>query len=128
MRRAFAVVIALSSLGCGLTGPSDDISGTWIAQGAGHTLLFGLTLHQSGDSITGTACAKDGGMLLYSGAVVTGDYPHLQFTVAPGNTQPCCATTAGARFDGKQDRTLDIVGRYANGDLRFKRSETNLCN
>ena len=126
--RVIALLVALGSLGCGLTGPSDDLSGHWIAQGVGHTLLFGLTLQQTGDTIAGTACAESQGTLLYSGAPVTGDYPHLQFTVLAENTQPCCANGAGQRFTGKQDGTKDIVGTYASGDLRFKRSPTSLSN
>jgi len=126
--RIAILLIAIGSVGCGLTGPDEDLSGDWIAQGAGHSLLFGLTLTQSGDGIIGAACMKSDGLLVFSGAPVTGDYPDLQFTVSAGSTQPCCPQAAGSRFTGKQDGTKDIVGRYVNGDLRFKRSPTSLCN
>ena len=121
------LIVAMCCAGCNLLGPKEDLSGNWIAQGAGHTLLFGFTLVQSGDEITGKACASSDGLLLYKDAPVTGDYPDLQFTVAAAQTQPCCSSSAGLHFSGKQDGTKDIVGRLANGDLRFKRSPTSLC-
>ena len=128
MRYAIVLIIALSALGCDITAPKEDLSGHWTAQGAGHTLLFGLTLMQSGDLITGKACASDGGMLLYKDAPVSGEYPDVQFTVGAAHTQPCCSQMAGTHFSGKQDGTKDIVGTLANGDLRFKRAITSLCN
>ena len=128
MRYAIVGIVALSVLGCNVTGPKEDLSGHWIAQGAGHTLLFGFTLMQSGDLITGKACAMSDGLLMYKDAPVSGDYPDVQFTVGATQTQPCCANTAGAHFSGKQDGTKDIVGTYGNGDLRFKRAITPLCN
>ena len=115
--RIAPLLIALAAAGCGLTGPSENLTGHWVAQSAGHTTLLGMTLQHSGDDITGTACMNSGGRIVYSGAAVGGDYPHLQFT------EP-----SGQHFSGKQDSTLDIVGSYGTIDLRFKRSATPLCN
>ena len=118
----------LFAAGCGLTGPSDDLSGHWVARSIGHSSSVGITLTQSGDSISGRACAISDGHLLYSGAPVMGDYPDVAFTVGPANTEPCCASQAGVRFRGKRDSTKDIVGSYGTFDLRFERSPTPLCN
>lgn len=117
MRYAIVLAVALSGLGCDIAGPKEDVSGHWVAQGAGHTLLFGFTLMQSGDLITGKACGSSQGTVFFRDVPVTGDYPDVQFTTASGD-----------RFSGKQDGTKDIVGTYANGDLRFKRAIMPLCN
>ena len=115
--RVIVVLVALGSIGCGLTGPSENLTGHWVAQSIGHTTLVGMTLQQSGDEITGTACSTDGGRLTYSGVPVVGDYPKLHYTVSER-----------LGFAGKQDRTLDIVGDYGTIDLRFQRSATSICN
>lgn len=128
MRYAIVGIVALFGLACDITGPRNDLSGHWTAQGVGHTLLFGFTLMQSGDLITGKACAVSDGTVLYKDVPVVGDYPDVQFTVGAANTQPCCPNAAGMQFVGKQDSTKDIVGTYANGDLRFKRAIVPLCN
>lgn len=125
--RAFALLVALGSIGCGLTGPSESLTGHWIARSIGHSSSVGFTLTQTGDVITGTACAISEGVLLYGGAPVTGDYPDLQFTVATTNAAPCCSHLAGTHFQGKQDSTMDIVGSYGTFDLRFERSPTSMC-
>ncbi|HUQ89881.1 MAG TPA: hypothetical protein VM096_20130 [Vicinamibacterales bacterium] len=121
------LVLALSTVGCGVTGPSESVEGHWIARSIGHSSQVGFTLHQTGDSISGTACAMSDGVLLYSGAPVFGDYPDVQFTVSRANAAPCCLQMAGTRFTGKQDSTKDIVGSYGAIDLRFQRSMTSLC-
>jgi len=126
MRYAIVIIVALSGLACSITGPKEDLSGHWIAP-SGRTSQVGFTLMQSGDLITGKACAKDMGMLLYKDAPVSGDFPYVEFTVAASQTQPCCAGGAGAHFSGKQDGTKDIVGSYYTFDIRFKRSLTSLC-
>jgi hypothetical protein len=125
--RGVVLLLALSTIGCNLTGPDDDLSGTWVARSIGHASFVGFTLRQTGDAISGTACATSESVLLYTGAAVTGDYPDLRFTVAAGNTAPCCAQLAGTRFIGKRDSTKDIVGNYGTFDLRFERSEASLC-
>jgi hypothetical protein len=125
--RSVVLLVALSSIGCNLTGPDDDLSGTWVARSIGHASFVGLTLLQTGDTITGSACATSESVLLYSGTPVNGDYPHLQFTVGAGNTAPCCGQLAGTRFTGKRDSTKDIVGNYGTFDLRFERSDSSLC-
>jgi len=127
MRTALVFIVVLSCASCSPTGPSQNLSGHWIAPAVGHTAQVGFTLMQSGDMITGKACAKDQGILLYKDAPVSGEYPHVEFTVAASQTQPCCAQMAGTHFSGKQDGTKDIVGSYFTFDLRFKRSMTSLC-
>ena len=125
--RAVVLLSALSTIGCNLTGPDEDLNGIWIARSIGHSSQVGFTLRQIDDTITGTACAISDGVLLYSDVPVTGDYPDVQFTVTALNTAPCCGQLAGTRFSGKQDDTKDIVGNYGTIDLRFERSTTSLC-
>jgi len=127
MRTALIFVLALSSAACSPTSPSQNLSGHWIARSIGHSSQVGFTLMQSGDMITGKACAISDGVLLYKDAPVSGEYPNVQFTVASAQTQPCCAQMAGTHFGGKQDSTKDIVGAYGTIDLRFERSLTSLC-
>ena len=127
MRFAILCLVALSGIGCNVTGPKEDLTGHWIARSIGHSSQVGFTLMQSGDAITGKACAMSEGVLLYKDAPVFGDYPDVQFTVAATQTQPCCAQLAGTHFDGKQDSTKDIVGSYGTFDLRFERSIMSLC-
>jgi len=86
-----------------------------------------MTLQQSGDVITGTACGTSDGVLLYRDVRVTGDYPRLQFTVTANQTYPCCQNLVGTVFTGQQDSTKDIVGKYGTVDLRFKRSTAAVC-
>lgn len=128
MPRALLVIVALAGIGCDVTTPSQDLSGHWIARSIGHSAQVGFTLMQSGDAITGKACAISDGVLLYKDAPVFGEYPDIQFTVGATQTQPCCPQLAGTHFLGKQDSTRDIVGTLENGDLRFKRAITPLCN
>ncbi|HJU41359.1 MAG TPA: hypothetical protein VJ691_01045 [Vicinamibacterales bacterium] len=102
------------------------MTGTWTAS-LGNFSFVGLMLQQSGDEITGTACSRSDGVLLYHGVPVNGDYPRVAFTVPATHTQPCCALLAGTRFSGRQDSTGDIVGRLDNVDVRFERSTTDVC-
>lgn len=127
MRTALVFIVLLSCASCSPTGPSQSLSGFWIARSIGHSSQVGFTLMQSGDMITGKACAMDSGVLLYKDAPVSGEYPHVEFTVFASQTQPCCSHMAGTRFSGKQDGTRDIVGSYGTIDLRFERSLTSLC-
>jgi len=125
--RAVVLLLALSTIGCNLIGPDEDLTGIWIAESAPTASAVGFTLQQTDDTVSGTACAVSAGLLIYSGAPVTGDYPNVQFTVAASNAAPCCAQAAGLRFSGKQDGTKDIAGTYGTIDLRFKRSDKSLC-
>ena len=127
MRVAVVLVVVLTCASCSPTSPSQSLSGFWIARSIGHSSQVGFTLMQSGDMITGKACAISDGVLLYKDAPVSGEYPDVQFTVAASQTQPCCANMAGTRFSGKQDMTKDIVGTYGTIDLRFERSLMSLC-
>ena len=128
MRYVLVCLVALSALGCDVTGPKENLSGSWVARGVGHFSSIGFTLLQSGDAITGKACAYSDGVLLYKNAPVFGDYPDVQFTVGATQTQPCCAHLAGTHFLGKQDGSKDIVGTYEAGEIRFERAITPLCN
>lgn len=119
--------LALTGVGCNLTGPSESLTGTWMAS-LGKSSFVGITLQQDGDDISGTACARSDGVLLYSGVPVRGDHPRISFEVPSSHTQPCCAHLAGTRFSGRQDSTHDIVGRLGSTDIRFERSTTNVCN
>jgi hypothetical protein len=116
--RAFVFLLALSTAGCSLFGPTKSVEGEWTGRLPKNYFIC-LTLQQDGDTITGTATAVSDGFLLYSGVPVRGDHPDLSFTVSAANTAPCCAHLAGTAFSGRQDSTEDIVGRYGNGDIRF---------
>lgn len=122
--------LAVAGICCNINGPSESLTGEWIAMGPGHSSVFGLTLQQSGDEITGTACHWNG-FGIFSGAPVRGDYPTVLVDVTAASLQPCCGGMAGARFFGHQDSTNDIVGTYqtasARFDLRFKRSDAPAC-
>ena len=125
--RALIFFLALSMIGCGLTGPSEKLTGHWVANSGDHFTFVELDLQQSGDDISGTACESSAGMLFYSGVTVSGDYPDVEFSVSASQTQPCCASIAGSRFVGHQDSSKDIVGTYRGRDIRFERSEQAIC-
>jgi hypothetical protein len=127
--RLVALVCAVGSISCGLTGPSESLTGHWIANSGDRFTFAELDLQQTGDEITGTACesALTGGLMFYSGVPVHGDYPDLQFTVSLSQTQPCCPSSAGSQFRGRQDGSKDIVGTYQGRDIRFERSDRNFC-
>lgn len=119
----FALVAAVAASGCGLTGPSKSVAGTWRAAGIGHSgHYFELTLTQSGDKVSGVMCSSDGGFLLFEGVPVSGELPTVTF-VAP---------FTGARFAGKfEDDRDQIAGDLGFGSghipLRFVRSEGGRC-
>jgi hypothetical protein len=121
------VALAAATPSCGLTNPSESLAGNWSANHGGKFGFIGLVLEQSGDEITGTACATDSGITLYRNVPVRGEYPRVQFDVAGAYTEPCCAQLAGVRFSGRRDSTRDIVGVYGNTDVRFRRSQSRVC-
>ena len=125
----FAVLaMALSSISCGLTGPSGSLTGQWRANSGDRFTFVYLSLHQNGDDITGTACEVAAGLTFYSDVQVTGDFPRVEFTVSGNQTRPCCPSIAGSRFSGRQDSSKDIVGTYRNRDIRFERTDQIFCN
>src|SRR5687768_10433862 len=91
MRLPTLLLLALSMAGCGLTGPSESLTGRWVANSGDRFTFIELNLQQSGDEIIGTACESSAGMLFFTGVAVAGDYPNLQFTVSGSQMQPCCA-------------------------------------
>jgi hypothetical protein len=117
----------LVSISCGPTRPSGSAAGDWFALGIGHSQVFYLTLQQQGERISGVACGSDGGVLLFADAPVSGSYPIIGFVVTSQSAGACCAYLAGVRFSGKLDDTGDIVGRWGETDLRFKRSDVGRC-
>lgn len=86
-----------------------------------------MTLEQDGDEITGLACARSDGVLLYHRVPVTGDHPRVEFNVTLAFTQPCCGQLAGTRFSGRQDSSDDIVGKLNDVDIRFERTTNDIC-
>ena len=126
MRFKLSIVVAsaIAFSACDLvTGPSGSVVGSWRAPGIGHSgHYFDLSLTQSGDDIAGEACSSDGGILLFTGARVSGDLPTVTFVVP----------STGARFSGKFEDDCDqIAGDLENGSghipLRFVRSQAGLC-
>src|SRR5688572_27137041 len=91
--------LALSGASCNLAGPSESVTGIWSAS-LGATSFVVMTLHQDDDDITGTACARSDGVLLYHGVPVRGDHPRVEFDVTSSQTQPCCVFLAGTHFSG----------------------------
>ena len=117
--RAFLCLLALSTAGCSIVGPSEDLTGVWTARvlGPGTSDHYTLTLQQDGDTITGFACAASFNLILFKDVPVYGEYPNLQFTV----------TATQRVFSGRQDGSKDIVGTYGTYDLRFQRAQASSC-
>jgi hypothetical protein len=109
--------------GCGLLGPSESFEGEWIAP-AGKFYVIGLSLRQSGDTVSGVACASDSGVLLYRNAPVSGDHPTIRITVTTAATAPCCAHLAGQTFTAEMEKRGEIV---TPSGVRFKRSSAPAC-
>jgi len=125
--RAFIFLLALTTAGCNLFGPSQSVDGLWTGS-LGKFSFVCMNLQQNGDTITGTAAAVSDGFLLYRSVSVRGEHPDVNFTVGATNTEACCQHIAGTAFSGKQDSTEDIVGRYGTGDIRFVRDANGtLC-
>lgn len=126
--RTFAIaVLALSTLGCNITGPSDDLTGAWFSNSGDRFTFAVIALRQEGDAITGSACEVSAGRLFYKGVPVFGDYPNLTFTVAAQYTEPCCPSITGSTFQGRRDSSGDIVGTYRGRDIRFLRGGEHHC-
>ena len=127
MRRfiPFALAAAVAASGCGLTGPSASIAGSWRAPGIGHSgLYYDLSLTQSGDTVSGVLCSSEAGFLLFEGVPVSGELPTVTFVVPQ----------SGARFNGKFEEDRDQIAgdlRIGSGtghtSLRFVRSEGGRC-
>jgi hypothetical protein len=119
---AFAGVF-LGGAGCSVFGPSESFEGEWTAPG-GKFYTIGLSLRQSGDTITGLACASDSGIPLYANAPVTGDYPTIRVVVTAESTKPCCPHLAGQTFAAEMEKRGEIVTRDG---IRFRRSSAPAC-
>jgi hypothetical protein len=124
MMRALIVLLALSTAGCNLFGPSGDLTGEWRANTGDRFTFTYLTLQQNGDDITGTACSVAPNVTLYRAVPVSGDFPNVRFAVSSSQTPPCCGSLAGSEFVGRQDSSKDIVGTYRGVDTRFEKSDT----
>lgn len=126
MRPRTASLIAIAALaaapGCSLFGPSESFEGEWTAA-AGKSYTIGLSLRQSGDTVTGAACASDV-VALYRNAQVTGDYPEIRVTVTAASTAPCCAHLAGQTFTATMEKRGEIV---TPSGVRFRRVAGPAC-
>ena len=84
---------------------------------------YQLSLTQSGDTITGVMCTRDATFLGMHDVPVTGEYPHVTFTV------PRSRATFSGKFEAERDQIAgDLV--FAEGGptpLRFNRSATGRC-
>ena len=122
-QRALSIGLAVAvSVACGLVGPNPSFDGEWMAP-AGKGYAIGLSLRQSGDTITGTACAAQDGHVLYANAPVTGDYPSIRVTVTPQSTA-CCPWLAGQTYTAKMEDRGEIVTPEG---IRFRRGSAALC-
>jgi hypothetical protein len=106
-----------------LLGPEPSFEGEWSARGPGHSSYFGLSLRQSGDRVSGVACAYESGVRLYSGAPVTGDYPRFRVVVTADAANPCCPWFVGQTFAGEMEDRGEIV----SDPLRFHRTDAPAC-
>lgn len=124
-RRAAALVAGVMAMGagCNLLGPSESFEGEWVAS-AGKFYAIGLSLRQSGDTVSGVACASDSGIALYANAPVTGTYPSIRVVVTPGSTAPCCPHLAGQTFSAEMEDRGEIV---TPSGVRFRRSTAPAC-
>jgi hypothetical protein len=118
-----AVTLLMTTAGCNLFGPSESFEGEWTAPG-GKFYVIGLSLRQSGDSVSGTACASDSGVLLYTNAPVTGDYPSIRVVVTAESLRPCCAHLVGQTFSAEMEERGEIV---TPSGIRFTRSDRPAC-
>lgn len=110
-------VVGVGASACNLTGPSESVAGNWAAVGPNpRSGRVGLVLRQSGDTVTGIACAFDINFVLYNDVPVFGEHPEVSFNAPNGVT-----------FRGRLDSTKDIAGDYGAFALRFKRADTNPC-
>ncbi len=97
----------------------------WQARGRGTSPSFiYLDLHQSGDSITGTACyVGSDGTVIYKGAPVSSRYPNVQWVATESRcSELLCAASLVNAWTGRADKTGDIVPA-ADTEFRFRRSE-----
>jgi hypothetical protein len=113
--RALAAALGLAGVlaclaGCDSpTSPSKSAAGSWQAIGVGHSAVYGLSLEQRDDQISGTACYSDSGVILFRGVPVSGTYPRVLF-----------ASPSGTVFVGKLEEDRDqIAGDYGSVPLRF---------
>jgi hypothetical protein len=124
VRKALRVSgLILATTACGLLGPSESFEGEWIAP-AGKFYVIGLSLRQSGDRVSGVACASDSGVLLYRNAQVSGDHPSIRITVTAAATAPCCAHLAGQTFTAEMEKRGETV---TPSGVRFKRTTAPAC-
>lgn len=119
---AAVIALAIAAVGCNPFGPKESFDGEWTAP-AGTFYTIGLSLRQSGDTITGVACATDV-VALYRNAPVTGDYPTIRVTVTATSTEPCCPHLAGQTFTAEMEKRGEIVTPTG---VRFKRSAVPAC-
>ena len=123
---AAALMLAATTAGCNLLGPTESFDGEWTALGPGHGGYFiGLSLRQTGDAVSGAACAYESGVKLYSNAPVTGTHPTVRVVVTPEAANPCCPWLIGQTFTGEMERRGEIV--VSASGLRFTRSTTPAC-
>lgn len=115
--------LLLATSGCNVFGPSESFEGQWTAPG-GKSYFIGLSLRQTGDTVSGVACASDSGVLLYSNAPVTGDYPSIRVVVTAASVSPCCPHLVGQTFSAEMEKRGEIVTPTG---VRFRRSNAPAC-
>jgi hypothetical protein len=98
--------------------PTRSLTGQWTAQ-VGHGDFWVLTLVQSGDAVSGTACLGNALGQRTPDVPVSGGYPRLRFEYTEV-------------FEGRHESERDqIAGDYGVGpqrySLRFNRDNTVVC-
>ena len=116
-----SAVVAATSLGCDLFGPSKSVAGNWHFT-FGKWYTYEMTLTQSGDRISGTVCAY---ALTYPAgpvrqATVSGDYPVIRFT-----DPMIAACEHEARFEEERDQIAGDCDE--RGLVRFTRGGGGRC-
>jgi hypothetical protein len=126
LRLGLLIAAAVLCTGCELfTGPSKSVAGDWtsVSLFGGNPDRIDMSLSQSGDVISGVMCRAGREFLVYTNIPVSGDYPHVTFTV----TQFGVTRSFAGKFEEDREQ---IAGNFGIPDdpratpLRFNRTET----
>jgi len=120
-RASVCVVAAALSAACGVSGPTESMTGAWATR-EDKVSPTHLNLQQDGDTITGTACYYATGFLRFRLAPAGGTYPYVTYVITDTTVcnGPNCAEIIGHSWSGRLDTSGEIVSTR-NDSLRFMR-------